>query len=198
MTFVQNFYHDLQGHILSRLTGREYDGENFDFSLEERMSVRIQQNKIYKHKVLRIHYTTYDMQRSSDSVNPRNPEHANILLHGNNGELWYARAIAILHVNVQLNPNDEFERMNIVWVRWYGRDINWESGPSAMQLPRLGFIPHTEPAAFGFVDPEDVVRAAHLIPAFAHGKTSYYLPPSDAARSPSEGNEDWLYHYANM
>lgn len=67
-----------------------------------------------------------------------------------------------------------------------------------MRLPRVGFIPHTDPAAFGFINPEDAVRAAHLIPAFSYGKTDYYLPPSDAARSPSEGDEDWVYHYANM
>lgn len=138
------------------------------------------------------------MRRSTDSVNPRVPDHANILLHGNEGEFWYARVIGIFHVNVRLDFEEEFRRMDILWVRWYGEDTRWSCGPSAKRLPRLGFIPHNEPAAFGFIDPTDVVRAAHLIPAFAHGKTDSYLPRSQASRSPIENDEDWTYYYVNV
>ncbi|KAK7689177.1 hypothetical protein QCA50_007868 [Cerrena zonata] len=194
----KDFYQDLQGHILSRLTGRDYDGEDFDFSLAERASIRIEQNRLYKHKVVRVHYTSYDMLRSTDSINPRVPDHANILLHGSEGEFWYARVIGIFHVNVRLDSEEEYRRMDILWVRWYGEDKNWVHGPSVKRLPRLGFIPHDQPAPFGFVDPADVVRAAHLIPAFAHGKTDCYLPPSQAARSPSENDKDWTYQYVNI
>lgn len=186
------------GHILSRLTGREYDGGESDFSLDERRSVRIENNKLYKHKVLRIHYTTYDMRRATDSVNPRVPDHANIILPGTNGTFWYARVLGVFHVNVRLASGGDFERMEILWVRWYGEDSSWVSGAAAKRLPRMGFIPHTEPAAFGFINPREAVRAAHMIPAFAHGRTELYLPPSTAARALSENNEDWVYHYVNM
>lgn len=138
------------------------------------------------------------MKRSTDSINPRVPDHANIALHGPDGKFWYARVIAIFHVNVRLESEEDFDRMEILWVRWYGEDTTWPHGPSVKRLPRLGFIPHSEPAAFGFVDPSDVLRAAHLIPGFTHGKTESYLPPSPACRSPSENDEDWKYHYVNV
>ncbi|GBE77722.1 hypothetical protein SCP_0106040 [Sparassis crispa] len=50
---------------------------------------------------------------------------------------------------------------------------------------------------FGFVSPDEVLRGTHLIPAFAHGKTSKLLPQSIACQE-SEQNEDWKYHYVNI
>lgn len=47
--------------------------------------------------------------------------------------------------------------------------------------------------AFGFVDPAHIIRGCHLIPAFSHGRTDEYLPPS-IVRDP-EG--DWRVFYAN-
>lgn len=196
--FSQDFYRDLQGHILSRLTGRDYDGEEFDFTLQECSSLRIEQNRIYKHKVLRKHYTTYDMKRSTDSINPRVPDHANVLIYGPEGEPWYARVIGVFHVNIRLASEEEFHRMDILRVRWYGEDTTWPHGPSVKHLPRLGFIPYGDNAVFGFLDPSDVVRSVHLIPGFNYGKTEDYLPPSSASQSPSENNEDWVYYYVNV
>ena len=190
-----SFYHDLEGHILSRLTGRDYDGMEHDFTTEERRSIRIEHNRLYKHKVIRVHYTTYDMRRSTDSINPSNPEHANIMLYGTNREFWYARVLGIFHLNVRLSSSEEFQRLDIIWVRWYGNDTTWNSGFSAKR--RLGFIPHNDIAPFGFIDPNDVIRGIHLIPAFDHGRTDFYLPRSRAARCPSEQHEDWTYHYVN-
>ena len=160
------------------------------------MSVRIGQNRLYKHKVLRVHYTTYDMRRSTDSINSRLPEHSNILLHGPDGEFWYARVIARFHVNVRLASEEDFRRLDFLWVRWYGQDSNCKCGFSAQRLPRLGFIPHNTTAPFGFIDPNDVVRAAHLIPAFAYGRTSHMLRPS-ICRHPAEKNQDWKFFYVN-
>jgi hypothetical protein len=54
-----------------------------------------------------------------------------------------------------------------------------------------------DPDAFGFLDPKDVLRGAHLIPAFAHGKTDELLGAS-IARLPHEEDEDWQYYYINM
>lgn len=138
------------------------------------------------------------MRCSTDSINPCVPDHANIIVQGHGGMFWYARIIGVFHVNARLASQEDFRRVDILWVQWYGEDTTWACGPTAMRLPRMGFIPHTEPAAFGFIDPRDVVRAAHLIPAFAHGCTDFYLPPSQAARSGCENDEDWKYYYVNM
>ncbi|KAI0037318.1 hypothetical protein FA95DRAFT_1684912 [Auriscalpium vulgare] len=37
------------------------------------------------------------------------------------------------------------------------------------RLHRVHFLPNEDSQAFGFLDPDDVIRGAHLIPAFAHG-----------------------------
>lgn len=198
LNIMQDFYYNIEGHILSRLTGREYDGADNDFSLDERSLLRIEDNRLYKHKVLRSHYTTYDMRRTTDSINPRVPDHANVIIQGSGGKFWYARVLSVVHVNARLSSEEDYQRLDILWVRWYGEDTTWACGPAKMCLPRMGFIPHTEPAAFGFIDPRDVIRSAHMIPAFAHGRTECYLPPSPAARAPCENDNDWTYYYVNM
>ncbi|TEB23472.1 hypothetical protein FA13DRAFT_1591411, partial [Coprinellus micaceus] len=45
--------------------------------------------------------------------------------------------------------------------------------------------------AFGFVDPNDAIRSVHMIPAFAHKRTTEYMGPS-IARHKREKDEDWL------
>ena len=71
--------------------------------------------------------------------------------------------------------------MDLLWVRWFGRELGYASGWDTRRLHRLGFIPHDQPDAFGFLDPADVIRGIHLIPAFAHGH-----------------DEEWVYYYVNM
>jgi hypothetical protein len=71
-TFPQNFIAKLKNHPLCRLLGMDFDGDEHDFSDEQRNSVRILNNTIYAAKVLRVNYTTYDMRRDQDSLNPRN------------------------------------------------------------------------------------------------------------------------------
>jgi hypothetical protein len=51
--------------------------------------------------------------------------------------------------------------------------------------------------AFGFLDPNLVVRGVHLIPAFYHGRTEEYLAPS-IARPLSDEDTDWVYFYIAM
>ncbi|KAF7293657.1 hypothetical protein MIND_01145600 [Mycena indigotica] len=56
---------------------------------------------------------------------------------------------------------------------------------------------YEDPDAFGFLDPQDVIRGSHLIPAFVHRETQEYLPKS-VARRQSRGDQDWRFYYANM
>ena len=48
--------------------------------------------------------------------------------------------------------------------------------------------------AFGFIDPAEVIRGVHLIPAFAHGKTDRLFGPSIACPLKDE-DQDWQYFY---
>lgn len=114
---------------------------------------------------------------------------------------WYARIIGIFHAQVRhVGPNSrspETQKMDFLWVRWFGRDLTHPTGFEARRLHRLGFLPSNTIDAFGFLDPNEVVRGVHLIPAFAYGHTSDLLGPS-IARQPSENDEDWVYYYVSM
>ena len=71
------------------------------------------------------------------------------------------------------------------------------SGFKARRLHQIGFLDSNDPGAFGFIDPQDLIRAIHLIPAFEARTTSGLLPPSIARRE-DEGNEDYQRYYVNM
>ena len=51
----------LKDHLLGRLLNHKFDGDDHDFSEQERNSIRIQNNIIYQHATVRINYTTYDL-----------------------------------------------------------------------------------------------------------------------------------------
>ncbi|KAL7283556.1 hypothetical protein ACG7TL_002990 [Trametes sanguinea] len=118
----------------------------------------------------------------------------------------YARVIKVLHVNTRLvdAPNHEFERMDILWVRWFELDPSFVGGFEAKRLHRLRFVPIDAPDdSFGFIDPCDVIRGTHLIPAFAHGSTDELLPGRTIARQNTpfdqdDGDIDFRYHYVNI
>jgi hypothetical protein len=61
----------------------------------------------------------------------------------------------------------------------------------------VGFVDSNDPAAFGFLDPNEVIRAVHLIPAFNEGRTANLLGPS-IARQESEKDMDWTYYYVGL
>ncbi|KAF9237876.1 hypothetical protein BU15DRAFT_48194 [Melanogaster broomeanus] len=102
---------------------------------------------------------------------------------------WYARVIRTFHVNIRYygdssnapSRDSESQRMNVLFVRWFGRDTVHSAGFSARRLYRVGFL--TE-------DPELVIRGVHLIPAFSEGRTPDYLGPS-FVRPEEDQDEDW-------
>jgi hypothetical protein len=54
---------------LSRLLGREFDGDAHEsFTTKELESVRILSGKIYSVRTCQLFYTTYDVQRQSQSL----------------------------------------------------------------------------------------------------------------------------------
>jgi hypothetical protein len=116
---------------------------------------------------------------------------------------WYARIVGIFHVDVvHLGPKSASPdkcRLDFLWVRWFGRDVSFRAGWTAKRLHRLGFLDADRPGAFGFLDPAQVIRGVHIIPAFAHGRTAELLsPPQSVARLPLQEDSDWCYYYVNM
>lgn len=110
----------------------------------------------------------------------------------------YARILSIFHTDVtykQLGVAATSHCMEFLLVRHYRRDVTYKAGFHFRRLHRIGFVPDTDPDAFGFVDPDDVIRAAHLIPAFAHGQTDELLRGKSVARL---GQNDWKFFYVNL
>jgi hypothetical protein len=58
-------------------------------------------------------------------------------------------------------------------------------------------VENTSPA-FGFIDPANIIRGVHLIPAFNDGLTSGLLDTSPLACQPHEGDYDWNFFYITM
>jgi hypothetical protein len=156
------------------------------------------------------------MRRDTDTLNPRN--HADVMVlsqEDNDGSLeshpyWYACIIGIFHVYARYSgPNStatDFVRTEILWVRWFGRDMTAPGGFLKKRLHHIGFVDVTTGGAFGFIDPAQVIRAVHLIPAFHHMRTDELLPgPSIARRYTIDDDDcqtqeetDWRYFYVNM
>jgi len=197
---------------------RAFDSEEGNYSDEELASVRILNDRIYGHKVLRVNYTTYDMRRAQDSINPRT--HPDIMVLSSEDEelrsdsepcpYWYSWVIGIYHVEVKHDsPNtvtSDVQHMEFLWVRWFGQDPDYEASWRARHLHHVGFVPDdpldaNDPMCasdvLGFINLAEVICGVHLILAFAHRKTTGLLGPS-IAHPRKDKDEDWQYSYINM
>jgi hypothetical protein len=128
----QNFLPRLKDHLLSRLRGLEYDGDKREFTSAERSTVILMHEKIFRHKVLHVNYTTYDLRRDQDSLNPQTNADIMLLAHEDAGDghpYWYARIIGVFHALVihtgEHSKSHEPQQMDFLWVRWFGRDLSY-------------------------------------------------------------------------
>jgi hypothetical protein len=115
----------------------------------------------------------------------------------------YAQILGIFHADVVHNVAGAStipQPMEFLWVRRYRIDNTWRAGSKRKRLHRLEFLPDTDPNAFGFLDPDEVIRGAHIIPAFASGTTSELLAARSVGRLPRDGldDEDWKKYYVNL
>ncbi|PPQ85538.1 hypothetical protein CVT26_012745 [Gymnopilus dilepis] len=202
---LKDFLQKLKDHLLSRLLGHSFDGQEHSYTDEDRDQLEIVNEMLYRHKVIRVNYTSYDLRRSQDSINPRT--HADILLLSQDGShpYSYARVLGIFHVDVHHHgphsTTSYTHRMDLLWVRRFEYDSTYAAGWDARRLHRIQFVDADQSGAFGFVDPSQVIRGIHLIPAFAHGRTSDLLGPSIARaanKDLDEQDSDWRYYYVNM
>ncbi|KAF5368269.1 hypothetical protein D9615_010357 [Tricholomella constricta] len=88
--------------------------------------------------------------------------------------------------------------MQFLWVRWLGVEPGHRSGRRHARLPKLGFVPDSDPYAFSFLDPSCIIRGAHIIPAFAAGKSVNLLAARHTMARPSTSPEDWINFYVDI
>ena len=72
--------------------------------------------------------------------------------------------------------------------------VSWPPGPPSKTWGDLVLTPMTEEDAYGFVDPSNVLRGCHLIPAFASGRMH---PDSVSISQNARDGADWKYYYVN-
>ena len=190
------------------MLSKEYNGDEQNYTDTERNGVSILDNQLYIHKTVRVNYTSYDMRRQQDVVNPSSKPDVMVLSCEDDDDahpFWYARVIKIFHVfvlhhisapQVEQTPMEP-KRMDILWVRWFGLDTDARGGWSKKRLHGILFIPSDEPGAFGFIDPEQIIRGVHLIPNFPRERTDSRLPPS-IVRPANDKDEDWDSFYVNL
>jgi hypothetical protein len=207
--YVQGFLPKLRDHVLGRLLERPCQGDTYgDFSDAERNMVHILGNKLFEVSTFTVNYTSYDIRRDYDLVNPRS--HPDIMVVSPDSEMnntspfWYARVLKIFHADVWTSHPDVCDHsthsMNILWVRWFGSEPGYNWGFGRARLPKIGFVEWNDPFAFTFLDPAHVVRGCHLIPAFAEGRTSTLLPEGKSAARVlvAEEIDDWLNFYVSV
>lgn len=107
----------------------------------------------------------------------------------------YARVIGIYHVNViYTGPgmlNYDATRFDFLWVRWYEHVPN----TTLYRLDQLTFPPMSGDNAFGFVDPADVLRSCHIIPAFNQGQeVSEPVPEENMPRFAHDAGDYKTYY----
>ena len=153
-----------------------------------------------------MNYTTYDIRRDRDTINTstrryvmlRSPE-ANPSAH----PYWYAQVLGIYHAHISTThpaaQKHSAQHMQFLWVRWLGAEPGYRSGSRVARLPKVGFVEATDEDAFGFLDPDLIIRGSHLVPDFNSGRTRDLLAYNGptVARSPDE-EDDWMNYYVNM
>ena len=148
---------------------------------------------------MRINYDTYDMRREQDSINP--DSHPNIMMlapEDSGHPFYYARVLAIFHVHAHIwkpgSVQPPWTRMHLCFVQWYEvvHDDIRPRRPTPLRWSTL------DEDAFGFVDPESVLRASHIISAETYGRSDEALEGYSAARDPEDVDDcDWNRYIAN-
>lgn len=203
----------LKGHLLARVQQSlkiKPGSEGLNLQKGQSQPLYFKGDRMYSHKIAQFNYTTYDVRREQDIVNPGTPRCNIMLLSGQHAiepmqegsssasqdpqphSYVYARVIGIYHANVvytgpgmiDYTPN----RMDFLWVRWYDH----QEGENATQLDQLSFPPITSEGAFGFVDPANVVRGCHIIPRFSKGKR---YPDGIGYSRLAHDSHEWLSYY---
>ena len=170
--------------------------------------VYIAADRLYKHNLMCINYTTYDVHRAQDIINP-SMFHCNIMLLADHApsnvvssHSWhpyiYAHVLSIFHVNATyVGPgmaDYRSRKIDVLWVRWY-QHLEESTGWDTATLDRVCFPPMADEHTFGFIDPDDVLQGCHIVPQFSHGLR--YLDGAGISRCVQDAS-DWHFYYVNQ
>jgi hypothetical protein len=195
---MQNFVSKLKHHILRRINTSE---DSLRLNNEHDINtIIIKDDRMYEHHVARFNYTTYDVRRAQDVINPRTSHHNVMVLCSDNdiGQRYiYGRVLGVYHVNVIITGHGMVDytpiRVEFLWIRWYNA-LDQCSDWSTSTLDRVNFPPLADEHSFDFIDPADVLRSCHIIPRFNSGKKH----EDGLGLSACAGDKnDWREYYVN-
>lgn len=161
---------------------------------------------IYKHDIFHVNYTSYDVRRETDIINPKTSRQNIICLRQLEADdspqtahrFVYARILSIFHVNVYYRGKGSLDlrkrRFDFLWVRWF-QAVQPTTSPDS--LDRLSFLPARHPDAIGFLDPASVLRASHIIPRYSLGPVYDNTDEGRIFSKAAKEQEDWKEYYVN-
>ena len=145
------------------------------------------------------------MRRDQDSVNLCT--HLDIMMLAPDSAAHpylYTQVIGIFHVTAfhagdDLKGKDDTEPklIHVLWVQWFDLDTHAPGRFKACHLLQLKWAA-LDDDAFGFIAPDQVLHAAHLMPAFVYGQSDAVLPGYSVACREDKDDTDWKYHYVGM
>jgi hypothetical protein len=211
---LQDFLPRLKAHLLPRVLERiRSESENpssINVEQAELKHVILRHDRMYAHKIIKFNYTTYDMRRDQDVLNPTT-SHCNFmtLAQPESSDLsdghpfLYGQILGVFHVNVIYNGPGMIDynprRFDFLWVRWYDlensvpRKSETTKPKASRRLNRLVFSSLDEEDSVGFLDPADVLRGCHIIPAFAQEKR--FSDSQEELSKCAHEHRDWNVYY---
>jgi hypothetical protein len=120
---------------------------------------------------------------------------------------WYAWVVEVFHIVVKYtsvgSQTSEWQTVQFLWIRWFGQDPSYIDGFKAHYLHCIGFVDNSTPGAFGFLDPQVIIHAIHLIPAYSHSRTNNLLAGPSIVHCFSQNNDNdkcsgYVLYYINM
>lgn len=160
---------------------------------------------MYRHHTLRTNYTTYDVLRHQDTINPSTHHCFALLpaefeLDSDEHPYIYAKILGVYHAKVNYKGGLP-QRFDFVHVRWLYYDYERPGGWGSCKLDRLSYTKcQTEQDitdSFDFIDPKDIIRAAHIIPDFHSGISDNFLRSHHSISHDNPDHTDWEGYYVN-
>ncbi|KAJ3512913.1 hypothetical protein NMY22_g15195 [Coprinellus aureogranulatus] len=187
------------------------------FSEGDLINLHFHSDRIYRHSVFKLRFTTYDCRADEDTFNPSTSRRDFMCLRGTldsggtpdseeEDRYRYGRILGIFHANILYSGPGALDtyrrRFDFLWVRWF---IPREKSRSWLDKSHdvVSFPPAGSPlVSCDFLDPLEVLRGAHIVPRFATGPA--HDPESEAVQHQSrifskcaQDYSDWNQYFVN-
>ncbi|KAF6750862.1 hypothetical protein DFP72DRAFT_817228, partial [Ephemerocybe angulata] len=164
-------------------------------------------DRIYQHQLLHINYTTYDVRRETDIINPSMSRRYVMCLrqlddddedYPNPHRFVHAQVLGVYHANLIYRGEGATDlrkrRVDFLFIRWF--EFCHESSKTN-DFDRLQLQPANSEGAMGFLDPSDIIRASYINPRFSLGRRYPAADTSRIASKTAKDKEDWKEYYIN-